>query len=68
MMNNPMMMLQQLKMNPMQFLMSRRLNVPQNMINNPNAIVNHLLQTGQISQEQLNRAYQQMSQMRGNLH
>ena len=67
-MNNPMMMLQQLKMNPMQFLMSRRLNVPQNMINNPNAIVNHLLQTGQISQEQLNRAYQQMSQMRGNLH
>ena len=68
MMNNPMMMLQQLKVNPMQFLMSRRLNVPQNMINNPNAIVNHLLQTGQISQEQLNRAYQQMSQMRGNLH
>ena len=68
MMNNPMMMLQQLKMNPMQFLMSRRLNVPQNMINNPNAIVNHLLQTGQISQEQLNRSYQQMSQMRGNLH
>jgi len=67
-MNNPMMMLQQLKVNPMQFLMSRRLNVPQNMINNPNAIVNHLLQTGQISQEQLNRAYQQMSQMRGNLH
>lgn len=67
-MNNPMMMLQQLKMNPMQFLMSRRLNVPQNMINNPNAIVNHLLQTGQISQEQLNRAYQQMNQMRGNLH
>ena len=65
-MNNPMMqMLSQLKANPMQFLMQRRFNVPSNMAGDPNAIVNYLLKTGQISQEQINRAYQQMGQLRG---
>lgn len=64
MMNNPMQMLQQFKANPMQFLMSRRMNVPQNMMNDPNAIINHLLSTGQISQEQLNRAYQMAGQFK----
>ena len=65
MMNNPMMgaqnmmgMLQQLKSNPMQFLMSRRLNVPQSMANDPQAILNHLVSTGQVSQQQINSAYQ----------
>lgn len=65
MMNNPLQMLQQLKSNPMQFLMQRRMNIPQNIANDPNAIINHLLQTGQVSQEQINRAYQQMGQLRG---
>ena len=65
MMNNQLLqILQQLKANPMQFLMQRRLNVPANMANDPNAIVNHLLQTGQVSQEAVNRAYQQMGQFR----
>ena len=53
-MNNPMQlmqMLQQFKANPMQALMQRRLNVPANMANDPSAIVNHLLQTGQVSQD-----------------
>lgn len=63
-MNNMMQMLQSFKANPMQMFMQRRLNVPQNMMNDPNAIVNHLLQTGQISQAQLNAAYQQMGQFR----
>lgn len=63
-MNNPMMMLQQLKQNPMQFLMQRRFNMPQG-VNDPQAILNHLLQTGQISQEQVNRAYQMAQQFRG---
>ena len=62
--NNMMQMLQSFKANPMQMFMQRRLNVPQNMMNDPNAIVNHLLQTGQISQAQLNAAYQQMGQFR----
>ena len=61
---NPMQMLQSLRSNPIQFLMQRKLNVPANIANNPNDIINHLLQTGQISQDQLNRAYQQMNQFR----
>lgn len=55
---NMMQMLSQLKQNPMQFLMQRKFNVPQNMANDPNAILNHLLQTGQVNQNQINSAYQ----------
>lgn len=55
---NMMQMLQQFRANPMQMLMQRRLNVPQTMANDPSAILNHLLQTGQISQQQVNNAYQ----------
>lgn len=68
MMNNPMaqmmQMLPQLKANPLQFILQRKLNVPQNILNDPNAIVNHLLQTRQITQEQVNAAYQQAGQFR----
>lgn len=56
--NNMMGMLQQLKSNPMQFLMQRRFNVPQNIANDPQAILNHLLSSGQVSQDQVNAAYQ----------
>ena len=59
---NLMSMLQQLKANPMQMLMQRRMNIPQNIANDPNAILNHLLQTGQISQQQVNQAYQMAQQ------
>lgn len=59
MMNNPIQMLQQLKANPMQFLMQRRFNFPQGVaMNDPQAILNHLVQSGQISQQQINQAYQ----------
>lgn len=54
----------QLKQNPIQFLMSRRLNVPMNIANDPQAILNYLMQSGQVSQSQVNAAYQQMSQFR----
>lgn len=66
-MQNPMQlmnMLQSFKSNPMQFLAQRRFNVPANMANDPQAILNHLLQTGQVSQEAINQAYSQMSQFR----
>lgn len=65
-MNNPMnlmQMFQSFRANPAQFLIQRKLNVPQDLMNDPNAIINHLLRTGQISQEAVNRAYQQMGQM-----
>lgn len=55
-MNNMMQMLQALQNNPMQFLMQRRMNVPQNIANDPNAIMQHLLSTGQITQQQYNNA------------
>ena len=66
MMNNLqgiMQMLPQIKANPMQFLLQRKLNIPQGMTGDPNAILNHLLQTGQISQNQVNGAYQMAQQM-----
>lgn len=57
-MNNIMQMLGQFKQNPAQYLLQRKLNVPQNLMNDPNAIINHLLQTGQVNQDAVNRAYQ----------
>jgi antitoxin component HigA of HigAB toxin-antitoxin module len=52
--NQIMSMYQQLRTNPMQML-ARRFNMPQNMnMNNPNDIIQHLLNTRQISQQQLN--------------
>jgi hypothetical protein len=59
-MNNPYQMLQMLKANPIQFLMQRRFNIPQNLANDPNAILNYLLSSGQVTQQQVNTAYQQM--------
>lgn len=50
-------MIQQLKTNPSQ-LLAKRFNLPQGMAADPNAIIQHLMQTGQISQNQLNAAYQ----------
>lgn len=60
---NFMQMLQQLRQNPMQML-SQRFNVPQN-IQNPQDIIQHLLNTGQISQDQVNQAMQMRQQMFG---
>lgn len=63
-MNNPMQMLGQLKSDPIGFLIQRKFNVPANMANDPQAILNHLLQTNQVSQQQVNAAYQRMAQFR----
>lgn len=61
---NPMQMLQQLKSNPVQFLMQRRMRLPQNVnVNDPQAILNHLVQSGQVTQDQINQAYSMMQRM-----
>lgn len=60
---NPMQMLNQLISNPVQFLASRRLNIPNDISNNPQAIVQHLLNTGQMSQDAYNRLQNQINQM-----
>lgn len=54
--NNFLTTLIQFKKNPMSVL-TQRYNIPQN-INDPNQILQHLLNTNQVSQEQVNRAIQ----------
>lgn len=51
--NNLMSMLSQFKQNPIGML-SRKYNIPQDMTD-PNQILQHLLNSGQVSQEQINR-------------
>ena len=58
--NNPLMMLMQLNQNPSAVLASR-FNIPQGM-NDPNEIIQHLLNTNQVSQQQVN----QLMNMRNN--
>jgi len=54
--NDMMNMYQQMRGNPQQFL-GRKFNLPQNInLNDPSAITQHLLNTGQITQEQYNNA------------
>lgn len=56
--NNLMQMLPQIKSNPMA-LLGQRFNLPQGMnMNDPTAIIQHLLNTGQVSQAQVNQAMQ----------
>mgnify|MGYP007013875738 CR=1 FL=1 len=40
--------------NPMQFLMERKINVPRQFANDPHGAVQYMLNSGQMSQEQLN--------------
>lgn len=49
--------------NPMQFLASRNLNIPQEYANNPQAAVQYLLNSGKMSQQQLNMLTQKAQQM-----
>lgn len=60
---NPMAMLQQLRSNPLGFLRQRGFNVPDN-VSDPNAIIQHLMNSGQINQNQYNQARQMAQQFR----
>lgn len=56
--------LQSIKANPVQFLMQQRLNIPQSVTaKGPEAILSHLVNSGMVSQEQINQAYQMMQSM-----
>ena len=57
---NPMQFLQRLQQNPAQFLKELGLDIPANM-GDPNAIIQHLMNSGQVSQQQYNAARQQVS-------
>ena len=54
--NNLLTMINQFKQNPMAML-SRKYSIPQS-LNNPEDVLQHLLSTGQVTQEQVNRVMQ----------
>ena len=59
-MSNPMQLIQmlyQIKQNPMQML-SQRFNLSANLPSNPQDIIQHLLNTNQVTQAQVNQAMQ----------
>lgn len=56
-------MFQQFMGNPTQMMQRSGLNIPQNIANDPNAIIQHLLSSGRMSQQQ----YNQLQQMANNL-
>lgn len=60
---NPMQMLAQLRSNPVGFLRQAGLNIPDGM-NNPNQIIQHLLQSGQVPQARYQQAMQMMQGMK----
>ena len=53
--NNIMSQFNLFKSNPMQFLLQRNINVPEQYINDPQAAVQHLLNNGSMSQDTFNR-------------
>lgn len=61
-MGNIMQMWSQFQQNPMGML-AQRFNIPQN-IRNPQDIVQHLLNSGQVTQAQVNQAMQMRSRFR----
>lgn len=63
MMGNPLTVLSQLRSNPLGLLRQCGFNVPQN-INDPNAIIQHLMNSGQVSQAQYEQARQMAQQFK----
>ena len=60
---NPMQMLQQLRQNPAQMLRQAGLNVPDN-LNDPNQIIQHLMNSKQVTQQQYEQARHMAAQFR----
>ena len=52
--------------NPIQALLQRRINVPQNMMGNPAAIMQHMMNTGMLNQQQYNMARMTAQQAQNN--
>ena len=64
MMNNNMQeMLRSLQSNPKEFFQKAGVSVPDEMINNPQAMVMHLIQTGQVKSPMLQRIMPMIQQM-----
>lgn len=63
-MTNPMQMLMMLKQNPAQLLQQAGFRIPVNLAD-PNAIIQHLMNSGQVTQQRYEQARQMASQFRG---
>lgn len=55
---------QALSNNPMQFFKQMNIDIPQNITNNPDAILQYLLSSGRFTQQQVNSAYQAFYNMK----
>lgn len=53
---NLMQQVQQIRQNPMQFFMQHRVNIPQEYMNDPQDAVQHMINTGQVTQQQVDVA------------
>jgi len=63
---NMMRLVQQFKQNPQQLLARYNINLPQGInMNDPQAIINHLVSSGRFSQAQINQAYSMVKQLGG---
>lgn len=58
MMNNIFQILNQFRQNPMQMLAQRGINIPQDISQNPQSIVQYMLNNKMVSQQQVNQAMQ----------
>lgn len=52
--------------NPVQFMVQRKLNIPQQYMNDPQGAIQYLMNTGKLSQEQYNWAVKQANQLQNN--
>lgn len=51
------------RQNPMAFLTQRKLNIPHNLMNDPNGAIQYLLNSGRMSQDQYNQLRQMAQQI-----
>lgn len=52
--------------NPMQFLMQSKLKIPQEYLNDPNRAIQHLMNTGKLSQSQYDWAVKEAQKIQNN--
>lgn len=60
---NPLNDFQSFMSNPIQFMAQRKLNIPQQYLNDPNGAIQYLMNSGRITQDQYNKAVNMSNQL-----
>ena len=60
---NPLNEFQSFMSNPIQFMAQRKLNIPQQYLNDPSGAIQYLMNSGRITQDQYNRAVNMSNQL-----